>query len=1257
LSLAWFSFIINGNTLSKKALELLKKHIFLLLSVVLFGVAALNFFNFEKDAPGASEQHYISSIRSRVKSIIQISKNELVDVAAHYQKSSENTFLNFETHTIYPYFVFRKGRLIYWSDHRYVPYYWQLAKGEQASLLYDNKDKYITNSVSLNFRGEKVEIFSLINLYRNFRNENDYLKNGYNNEIFIIEPKEITNQPNIKSLYNINDDSGKYLFTIIPPQIEKINSPNIPTNTLFLLALSILLFGVYIIIWISRLRKKHQFGRGFILLMFYLFFVRLIMLANSIPFIFYESSLFNPRFLTVSELAPSLGDVLLNAIVIFILAVYLVQSFYRSTLYYKLFKAPKVFQNILSVTLVVITILFTFISYKNLCNIYEKSEFSLDLSLSISFSTLKIATLSFYLLLSGIFFLVLHLSSSLFLRINKKTKNGILKWLLGMVIGLSIITILDQFRWIYLLSGMYFLMLSHYKYPRFLYSFKYKTTIYFFTGAFVFALIAMYVIEAEEQKKDYFDKQNFGQKYLAENDLLGEGLLTRVVQTIQEDTSIRQSINRQTLAREQTQQLIKSKHLDLYFDRYETDVLVFDSRGNSLDIMEDSKNFSFFEKTFKQQAYKTANPSVFFINDVGNNFIKQYLAFITIQENSNLVGYVVLDLKLRDEFDHSVYPELLLDKKFTQAPDTKNYSYAIYDKANRLIFSSGSYNYARKLPESVLSDSMLYEKGIELNDFTHVGKIGQNGRKIVISAKYQAWQNLFSNFSFLFLLSVLIIIIVMILYAFRYGLIKLIVNFATKILLYINAAFLLPLLLVIIITLSVIDSTFISNQEKGYLDNTKNINSTVQIQLENFIQKRMSRAFLEQEINDLARDTKLDINFYSLDGKLDLTTRPLVYEYGLLSNYINPEAYRRIIEEKENEALLPESLGSLNYKTAYMSVKGHSGKPSGVIGIPFFDAKPTLDRQITEVVASILSIFACLFLILLILSYFASNILTNPLRLVAQKLKKTNLDKLNERLEWNSDDEIGILMREYNKMLKKLEDSKVALSLSEKQTAWREMAKQVAHEIKNPLTPMKLSIQQLQRTIVVDNPKTKERIARALNSLTEQIDNISEIANSFSEFAKMPVPRNELFDLVPLIQKSADLYAEDERISLNAYIKEKEAWVVGDHQFMSRVITNLIINGIQSVPLEKRAIINLRLYRNEDDNIAIIEIQDNGSGIPENIRQRVFIPNFTTKVGGSGLGLAMARRGVEHAGGNIWFETETDRGTTFFIDLPLAIKL
>jgi two-component system, NtrC family, nitrogen regulation sensor histidine kinase NtrY len=221
-------------------LELFKKHIFLILSVVFLGVSALNFFIFEKNALGASEQHYISSIRNRVKDEVLRSKAELVEIGTQYQKSSGNAFLNFETPSAYPYYIFRNGQLFYWSDHRYVPDYHRLAKGEQTQLLSAENGKYITNSIVFNHQGNKVEIFSLINLYRKFRNENDYLKNGYNNQIFITEPKAISNSQSEQKFLNISDDKAAFLFSILPPQIEKINSPNIPTNTLFLLAISIL---------------------------------------------------------------------------------------------------------------------------------------------------------------------------------------------------------------------------------------------------------------------------------------------------------------------------------------------------------------------------------------------------------------------------------------------------------------------------------------------------------------------------------------------------------------------------------------------------------------------------------------------------------------------------------------------------------------------------------------------------------------------------------------------------------------------------------------------------------------------------------------------------------------------------------------------------------------------------------------------------------------------------------------------------------
>jgi len=357
-----------------------------------------------------------------------------------------------------------------------------------------------------------------------------------------------------------------------------------------------------------------------------------------------------------------------------------------------------------------------------------------------------------------------------------------------------------------------------------------------------------------------------------------------------------------------------------------------------------------------------------------------------------------------------------------------------------------------------------------------------------------------------------------------------------------------------------------------------------------------------------------------------------------------------------------ESLGTKQYRTAYAGIKSYDGRLLGVLSIPYFYARPELDRQIIEVISSALSIFTGLFLFFLILSYFASNVLTKPLKLLTQKIRKTNLDQPNDPLPWRSDDEIGMLIREYNRMLIKLEESKQALAQNEKQSAWREMAKQVAHEIKNPLTPMKLTLQHLQRTLPnasgaesatsTNDPAMRRVIQRTFDSLLDQIDNLSDIATSFSDFAKMPLPKNEIFEVTGVINKAADLYADDQRIVLQRQIAPGPVMVKGDRQLIGRTLTNLIINGIQSVPPDRKPVLSLRLYTNDDD--VQIEVHDNGTGIPEAIRKKVFLPNFSTKRGGSGLGLAIAKRGVEHAGGSIWFETTEGVGTSFFLSLPLA---
>ena len=545
------------------------------------------------------------------------------------------------------------------------------------------------------------------------------------------------------------------------------------------------------------------------------------------------------------------------------------------------------------------------------------------------------------------------------------------------------------------------------------------------------------------------------------------------------------------------------------------------------------------------------------------------------------------------------------------------------------------------------------------NKYQHVAQRAQDGRIVVVSSPEYPFRNIFSNFSFLYLLLVLAVIFVILSYAINYRFSKLNINYSTRIQILLNLAFFLPLIFVILIILGVISSTYIDNQKDTYINNTRNIATNFLTYLDEYYTHKRSKASMDEELGKIARDATIDINLFGPKGELFTSTRPIIYESGYLSKRINPEAYIHIIEDKESQILLDESLGNKKYRTAYTSIKSYDGRLLGVLSIPYFYAQPELDQKIIEVIATSLSIFTALFLFFLILSYFASHMLTKPLRLLTQKIRKTNLELPNDPLPWQSDDEIGLLIREYNRMLLKLEESKQALAQTEKQSAWREMAKQVAHEIKNPLTPMKLTLQHLQRTFPNARNGTNGNgdpargvILRTFDSLLDQIDNLSDIATSFSEFAKMPLPKREEFEVTSVFNKTADLYADDVRIKLRRDVTMGPVMAIGDRQLIGRILTNLLINAIQSVPSDRKPVIDIKLYTNSD--AVQIEIHDNGAGIPEAIRSKVFLPNFSTKRGGSGLGLAIAKRGIEHAGGTIWFETAEDVGTIFFVSLPLA---
>ncbi|AQG78246.1 sensor histidine kinase [Spirosoma montaniterrae] len=1263
----------------------IEHHLFLVLALLAVGLSVLCYFFFEKDLPGATDEQYLSAVQERVKEETQVSANELNTIAGLVQQKKKPTFSELTVATRYPYFIFQNGQLLYWSDHRFIPDYEQIKAVVQPQLVDFNESRYLVSHRQLKRQTTDVDIFSLIPIYKYYHSSNAYLQSGYNSGIFSIDPQAVstTRQKAFQAIY---DHSSVFLFSVVPPKVDIYRNQSTPANTVILATLAVMFLGLYVLRVLTRLKRRRQYERGFIWLSAYLVLLRALMLYFGVPFLFVESDLFNPRFYAASVLVPSLGDLLLNALVVLVLALYWVNHYYRSGAYRLLLNIPKWAQTLLSLVCVASSYGVFALCYRELNNIYEKSQFTLDITLSIQFSALKLVCLLVFIVISCIYFLSLHLLVSLFIRYNRRVHLG--RGLFLVVLGTMLTGVFCWLAgwpvsWILLLNGVYFMLTYASQLPRTLYTFRYRTSIYLFLAAFVCAAMTAYVVYNQEIRKQLVQEREFARQLLAENDEFGEFLMGKAQESIARDLEISRALRVDSvLVRERIQQRVKSLHLDKYFDKYDIEVFSFQANGKPLDISPAAPSLAVLSDRYRQKNYLTKNPNIYFVNEVGNQFIKQYLCFIEIRQTDGsatslgssagtTLGHIVLDMRLRNERPKNVYPELLVDAKFSQQPNAPEYSYGVFsgkrlggiqlksEPPYGLIYSAGSYNYERKMTPQLLETVIMHTEGVSANGYQHVAQRGHDGRVVVVSAAEYPFRNAFSNFSFLYLLLVLTVILVIIGYAANYRLTQFSINYSTRIQILLNVAFFLPLLLVILIILGVISANYIANQENSYINNTRNIAANFLTYLSEHMAQKRSKASMEEELGKIARDADIDINLFDTQGQLYTSTRPLIYESGYLSKRINPEAYVHVIEDKENQVLLNESLGTKQYRTAYAGIKSYDGKLLGILSIPYFYARPDLDRQLIEVIASALSIFTALFLFFLVLSYFASNILTKPLRMLTQKIRKTNLDRPNDPLLWRSDDEIGLLIREYNRMLVKLEESKQELAQNEKQSAWREMAKQVAHEIKNPLTPMKLTLQHLQRTLPGSNSgetgandAVTRRVQRTFDSLLEQIDNLSDIATSFSDFAKMPLPKNEVFEVTGVLNKAADLYADDHRIVLRRQISPGPVMVIGDRQLIGRILTNLIINAIQSVPPDRRPTIDLRLYTKDDE--AQIEVHDNGAGIPEAIHTKVFLPNFSTKRGGSGLGLAIAKRGIEHAGGTIWFETTEGVGTSFFVSLPLS---
>lgn len=360
----------------------------------------------------------------------------------------------------------------------------------------------------------------------------------------------------------------------------------------------------------------------------------------------------------------------------------------------------------------------------------------------------------------------------------------------------------------------------------------------------------------------------------------------------------------------------------------------------------------------------------------------------------------------------------------------------------------------------------------------------------------------------------------------------------------------------------------------------------------------------------------------------------------------------------DGPSILTEHVGQLRYVASYAPLFDSSGRLIAWLCVPSWYSYDDMQRELFSLLSIMISIYLVILLVAAFLSLLVARQFARPLKLLSERLRLFRLRGSNSHLSYSGNDEISQLVAQYNRLVDQLEEAAERLALSERQSAWKQMARQVTHEIKNPLTPMRLSVQMLQRLRDSDDPERfKAYFDKTTHMLIEQIDTLSNIATAFSDFARMPEAKRRPLDIINRLQTSVELFQSNpEGVNVSLHISpdisKNPPSVLADPEQLSQVFSNLLKNAIQAIPRNQK-VRYVSVSATSDCDYVHINFTDNGMGIPEEIRDRIFLPNFTTKSSGSGLGLAIVNNIVDSNNGKISFTTTTGKGTTFTISFPL----